>query len=172
MKGILPTFILLAAALTVLTSCAMASSNEKPLNDGSFHSLPSDEKGSDGQLEPSKYLSRTINPDSNIIVSTDKKAYPVGTASVLMNIENRTDERIGYGTDYQIEIFHDGNWYQVPYRDDVFFTLIYKYLGPHRKDRTDVSVSTDALKFSLQKGRYRIVKEINNQVYAAEFNFF
>lgn len=150
--------MLIAAAVVLLAGCRGDSSG------GTW---------SDRALKPSQYTS-AVNQNPDIILRTDRKSYAAGTTSAQLIIENRSADRgLTYGVDYQIEVLKNGTWYQVPFRDDVQFILIAAIHDPGKTYRTELSFSDDLLKFPLIRGKYRIVKEINdgteNGIYATEF---
>lgn len=127
------------------------------------------ETPSNRSLEPSPYTSANINPNPNIVLRTDRDTYPESTESAELIIENQTNEKIEYGTSWQIETLQNGKWVQIPFRDNIAITLIGIVLSPGQADQITLPFSGDMLKVSLAKGTYRIIKNIDGGIYAAEF---
>ncbi|TGA96647.1 hypothetical protein E4665_14660 [Sporolactobacillus shoreae] len=158
--------ILLTVAVMILSGCGHSLLNPSPniASSGKGGSEPEYSK-----LKLTDYKTDKMNQNANIVLTVGTKFIPTGSTSITVTIENKTNHKIGYGALYQIETMENGKWYQLPFRKDVSFSLIYKNLNPLQSDRAMVSITTDTLQFPLKKGKYRIVKEIDQQIFSAEF---
>lgn len=84
--------------------------------------------------------------------------YELNTDKLTLQINNK-GEPLTFGARYDIEIFKDGSWYEVPLKDDIDFSMIGIQLGPDKTYKSTMSLK--ALKYDLMPGQYRVIKSFN-----------
>lgn len=85
------------------------------------------------------------------------KTYPASVKKMVLEIKNNGSKAISYDVKYQIEKWQDGKWDEVPLKKDMGWSTIAFPLKPNESGK--LTISTDALKEPLTKGKYRIVKK-------------
>jgi hypothetical protein len=94
----------------------------------------------------------------NIEMQLEHPFYEVKADKVTLQIKNR-GEPLLLGARYDIEIFKDGSWYKLPFKDDIDFSMIAIKLD---RDKTYKStISLKALKYASIPGKYRVIKSFN-----------
>ncbi|WP_107841989.1 immunoglobulin-like domain-containing protein [Metasolibacillus meyeri] len=119
-------------------------------------------KGQSGELirdwEPTKY--ETVNNLDGVMMIVKK-----GTASVIgltVIIENNSDKEITYGVDFLLEKKIKEKWYQVPFAiggNHAFADIGYSLASFSVREW---KIDWSGLYGSLNRGEYRLVKEISN----------
>ena len=85
--------------------------------------------------------------------------------SVKYVIENNTKEDIIYGAEYKLQKYIDGQWNQ--YNVMIDFIEIAYIVKPNEKYEDEIVLAT--IFGELDKGKYRIIKKINDYKMSAEF---
>jgi hypothetical protein len=105
---------------------------------------------------PNHFKEDTIQFEMKIEPATfDQK-----TKEFPLIIKNNGDS-IFYGTPYELEIFNEGKWKKIPFKDNVAFTMIGIILEKGKTDNSKIGLDTDILKYNVHTGYYRIVKEFS-----------
>jgi hypothetical protein len=118
-------------------------------------------------LEPSIYSEGDFDSSGAINIVTDQPSYPRGTGAISYTVTNNGSGEVYYGISYSIEMQRDGQWYQVPFKDSTaWIAIAYKLdSGESQSYQADLSL----LRFSLSRGDYRLVKQVGEKFYSAEF---
>ena len=83
-------------------------------------------------------------------------------------LENGGDIALEYGTEWAVEKRQGDAWVQVPFIPNAGWTQPLLMLSPG--GTYSYYVYTDMLDVSMKDGQYRVVKEVSDTVYAAEFS--
>lgn len=87
---------------------------------------------------------------------------------IQVMITNNGESTLEYGTEWAVEKKQGDVWVQVPFIPDAAWTQPLLSLSPGGID--SYYISSAMLDYTLQDGEYRVVKEISDTVYAAEFS--
>ena len=109
----------------------------------------------------------TASELSSIEVSLGQTSYPVGIDSITFKIKNNSADEVAYGVDYSIEKLSGESWEVVPAVADLMFIEIAQTLAANSEQ--DFIVDLSQLDPNLDAGKYRLVKNINNQQNYVEF---
>ena len=104
--------------------------------------------------------------ESDVILRTQYPVYDPSCEYVQVIIDNYTDEQVRYGEHWKIDQKLDGEWQPVEFENYGFNDI---GLGADAHSGNAYSCRLSMLASELEEGEYRILKEIDNQVYAAEF---
>jgi len=110
--------------------------------------------------EPPAISDKNREPVSSCAVSEDitasllQDAYPVGTQSLTLVLENRGDETLTYGEEVSFEKFTDGAWKPVSTIDSYCFNSMAYLLQPHSMGA--FTISPWFLTEPLRAGLYRV----------------
>ncbi|MGI5900639.1 MAG: immunoglobulin-like domain-containing protein [Christensenellales bacterium] len=142
-KMAMAVFIIIAAAL--LTGCIASGKN----------------------LEPSQYFDGDFDSSGLIRLTTDQSSYPKGTNTISYTVTNSSNREVYYGVSYSVEMKLRGAWHQLPFKDSTaWIAIAYKLeSGESQSYQADLSL----LRFSLSQGEYRLVKQVGEKLYSAEF---
>mgnify|MGYP005801425703 FL=1 len=143
--------------------CAEESDEIQPIN--STEPTVSDETDNSVEVITTQSLSgETVS--SNVTITTDREVYDNDCESVLLTIANNSDDMIEYGETWSLDKRLDGEWVS---QDDgtAFFHMIAHSLPAGNTVEYSCVLSTFLSEPS--DGEYRILKEIDGKVYAAEF---
>ena len=102
-----------------------------------------------------------------IVLKTQFPVYAPDVPFIQFSITNNSGGTAEYGTEWTLERLEDDIWYSVPFKPDVGWTQPLYMLsdGGTASDTMVLSV----LDHKFRDGTYRIVKEINDTFYTAEF---
>ena len=78
-------------------------------------------------------------------------------------LENRTDSVVYYNQYPLIEVFQNGTWCRIPYRDHVAFQELLCFVQPGKS--VSIGVSTDIFDYRFPAGRYRVFCEYSPDEY-------
>ena len=109
----------------------------------------------------------TASELSSIEVSLTQTSFPVGTDSITFKIKNNSTNEVTYGVDYSMEKLSGESWEVVPAVADLMFIEIAQFLAANSEQ--DFIVDLSQLNPKLDGGKYRLVKNINNQQIYVEF---
>ena len=70
-------------------------------------------------------------------------------------VENTGVDSVSFGENYSIEILNGNDWYKIPFKDNIAFTLQTVALGHGGKYEHKIYLSM--LKYKLSKGKYRAI---------------
>lgn len=150
------TFILgILVVAMVFSAAACAPAKDDPLVD----------TGS-GDWAASDVDEAALNPPG-IEMRTEQLSYPVGITSLKVLITNNTDEEVSYGVAFILERKQDGVWHRAD-MDDVAWIMIAHLLPPGETNTDELSFET--FTDPLSAGEYRILKNIGDGLYSAEFS--
>ena len=118
-----------------------------------------------GTLTPSQVTPGS--EDDGIVLRTQFPIYASDVPFIQFTIENSSGDMAEYGTPWTLERLGDDGWYTVPFAPDTGWTMPL-FMLPDGGISSD-TVHLSMLDHKLKNGTYRIVKEINNIPYTAEF---
>ena len=124
--------------------------------------------GAGASLEPSPYKPDDFDNIGTVVIATDKQSYQRNTASITYTVSNESGAEVYYGMSYCIEMQRGGKWYQLPFKEDTAWIAIAHRLDSGESQSYDVELSL--FKQRLSRGNYRLVKQIGEKMYAAEFS--
>ena len=104
--------------------------------------------------------------ESDVILRTQYPVYDPNCEYVQVIIDNYTDEQVRYGEHWKIDQRLDGEWQPVEFENYGFNDI---GLGADAHSGNAYSCRLSMLASELEEGEYRILKEIDGEVYAAEF---
>ncbi len=104
--------------------------------------------------------------ESDVILRTQYPVYDSSCEYVQVIIDNYTDEQVRYGEHWKIDQRLDGEWQPVEFENYGFNDI---GLGADAHSGNAYSCRLSMLASELEEGEYRILKEIDGEVYAAEF---
>ena len=104
--------------------------------------------------------------ESDVILRTQYPVYDPSCEYVQVIIDNYTDEQVRYGEHWKIDQKIDGEWQPVEFKNYGFNDI---GLGADAHSGNAYSCRLSMLASELEEGEYRILKEIDDKVYAAEF---
>lgn len=107
-----------------------------------------------------------LNPPG-VMMRTEQASYPAGITGLKVLITNNTDEEISYGAPFILERKQDGKWLRADMEDMAWIMIA--YLLPPGETNTD-ELGFDAFTDPLSAGEYRILKNIGEGLYSAEFS--
>ena len=146
-------FIAALALLLCLTACGQLESGTPAAGTRAIASQPAAPSPASCE-EPDPVSAWTIA--EGITASLLQDAYPAGTKTLTMVLENRTDLELTYGEALAFHKYVDGQW-QDATREDAAWHDIARILQPHSTGT--FSISTGALAQPLDEGLYRITSE-------------
>ena len=126
-----------------------------------------------GKFEDVDEALLAIGPLDGVIV----ELLDVTPTSAKLGILNTTDLEVDYGEDYNLQVFEDGDWHDVPYLVDNWAVNSIGYMAP-KNNRVEWDVDWSVFHGELEPGKYRIVKPImdfrgtgdfSNYFYTVEF---
>lgn len=118
-------------------------------------------------------LEKSINDDSllnssnEVTICTEEKTYSSENENIKINIENNTSKEFYYGEPYEIEFFENNNWYKIPFKEGMSFTEVGIILGPNQVNNHEISFEN--LGVNLERGKYRIIKKVGDNLFSTEF---
>lgn len=121
--------------------------------------------GGCSRLEPSPH--GEIPADETVRFTTQYPVYADDVQTISFRIENAGEGELSFGVEYALEKLTASGWMAVPYAKDVGFVLPLYTVMPG--GRFTDSISMHMFDHTLSNGTYRILKEINDKMYAAEF---
>lgn len=118
-----------------------------------------------GTLTPSQVTPGT--DEDGIVLKTQFPVYAPDVPFIQFSIANNSGETAEFGTEWTIERLEDDGWYTLPFKPDIGWTqpLFGLLDGGTSSDTAHLSI----LDHKFRDGTYRIVKEINDTFYTAEF---
>ena len=112
----------------------------------------------------------TVTPaanDSGITLQTQFPVYAPDVPFIQFTISNNSGEMAEFGTEWTLERLDGDTWYTVPFKPNTAWTQPLYMLSDGGTAAHTAYLSM--LDHKLKEGTYRIVKEINNTPYTAEF---
>ena len=102
------------------------------------------------------------------ILATKQKLYDIGTQKIDICIFNKTDNTLLFSPSYHIEKLENQQWIELPFNNVSFPEIIEEVgIGSNSEEKCDLTLLEDFA--NLTSGKYRVVKEINNENRYAEF---
>lgn len=142
----------LLCILIFLFSLSACDRDQKIYDDQTFISF----KQSKHNDLPDYFKEETIEFEMKVEPATFNKK----TKEIPLIIRNYGDS-ILYGNPYELEMFKDGKWTKIPFKDNVAFTMIARILDKDKTDQGEIGLDTNTLSVNVQPGYYRIVKEFS-----------
>ena len=103
---------------------------------------------------------------SDVTITTDREVYDNDCESVLLTIANNSDDMIIYGDTWSLDKKLDGEWVSQDDGTAVFYMIAH---GLPSGNTVEYSCVLSTFLSEPSDGEYRILKEIDDKVYAAEF---
>ncbi|WP_226536192.1 immunoglobulin-like domain-containing protein [Fictibacillus halophilus] len=88
-----------------------------------------------------------------------KSLYTVNTKQMKLFIKNKGETLIHTGTPYQVDIYKDGSWYKVPFKEDIGFIMVGIVLKPGTT--YEETIGLESLDLNMIPGKYRVIKEFH-----------
>ncbi len=142
MKNVAMLFSIIWGSLFILTSCGM-----DPLGD------------------ESAYGEQVNGLEGVTIELTEDKYQPEGDTFEL-RVVNHSDEQITYGVEYALEYYNEDKWYEVETDEEISFIMIAHILESDEEATEEINLTYYE---PLTPGRYRVIRQINDEPMAAEF---
>lgn len=136
--------------VVLLLSICLSACTNKSIKNIQHQSL---QKSNHAEL-PSSVHEENIHVEMQL----EHPIYEVKTDKLTLQIKNK-GEPLSIAARYDIEIFKDGSWYEVPLKDDIDFSMIGIHLGPNKTYKNTMSLKT--LKYDLMPGQYRVIKSFH-----------
>ena len=144
-------------------SCAEESDEIQPIDSAEL--TVSDETDNSVEVITTQSLSgETVSSD--VTITTDREVYDNDCESVLHTSANNSDEMIEYGETWSLDKRLNGEWVSQDDGTAVFYMIGY---GLPAGETTECSCVLSTFLSEPSGGEYRILKEIDDKVYAAEF---
>lgn len=119
-------------------------------------------------LQPSEISETQINADKSITMATEYACYGQDAPKINVTITNHSDtDTCAYGVDYLIQKQEDGEWKDVPFREEMAWIEIACLVLPGQTSSQTILLSD--LDYAWTAGSYRVVKHIQDRYYAAAF---
>lgn len=115
----------------------------------------------DQSLQKSNHveLASGVNEENiNMEMQLEHPIYEVKTDKLTLQINNK-GEALSFGARYDIQIFKDESWYEVPLKDDIDFSMVGIKLGTGETYKSTISLK--AIKYELIPGQYRVIKSFS-----------
>ncbi|MDL2296495.1 hypothetical protein LJC68_06910 [Bacteroidales bacterium OttesenSCG-928-B11] len=126
---------------------------------GSFFACEKDDYPivQNGRVDISKkeYILMRVSPEKVAVNSSGK-----------LIIENHTKEDMEYDLDYSLEYSDNGNWTQVPFRNEWVPDCMLRYVGAGKSEEMLLFYRGEE---PSQTGKYRITKKIGGYILSLEF---
>lgn len=100
-----------------------------------------------------------MNQHSEVDVKLEKSSYDLKTNQLKLFIKNNGDSLLSFGTSYQIERFKNGGWTNIPFENNVGFTM--QGINLKTNETYQDIINLDILDFKRVPGKYRVLKELN-----------
>src|SRR5690625_2654995 len=95
---------------------------------------------------------------AHALIFVEEKMYTLPVTEVTVILENKGNESVEYGNPYYIDKLQDGNWFEVPHKEMIAFTMEAYEL--HSGESFKQEIALDDLKYTLTEGTYRIRKSV------------
>lgn len=151
-RHIIPLSLLTVFALSLLCSCGNGTQ-------------PSRLEGQ--TIITTQNAATATDPDFGVTMKTQYPVYDKSCTSISLYIENNSDENIEFGTEWILEKIVGHEWRQVEFIDNLGWTQPLFTVMPAGTYIMNCSLSI--FKKPLTDGTYRVVKELSDVWYAAEF---
>ena len=115
----------------------------------------------------SKFAGKADSVSSIKGVSISVKEYTLAHTDTVIIIKNETDSDIETGTAFSIDKEVNGKWMKLKTKHDTFWNLV-SIIIPSNSSR-ELECNWEDIYGKLEKGTYRLVKEINSKRIAVEF---
>lgn len=118
-------------------------------------------------LAPSDVGASAASEANGVTVYTQAGSYPTGTSAICLYIYNHTGSDITFGADWKLEVEKGDSWFTVPFKEEIAWPELAQSVADGVTGKLTVDLSY--LDYKLTEGKYRVVKDINDSHYAAEF---
>lgn len=111
-------------------------------------------------LTPSPYAEQDFDRSNDVKFYTQHTVYGKDVKRIAYIIENNTELEVNYDYHDELEVFLNGEWYQIPlqrYIDDIAITL-------RANGKIGDVFYWDEEQYQLPEGKYRIIKQLNDFV--------
>lgn len=112
-------------------------------------------------------VTKSVTKHNDIYIGTDlyMGITSINKEGIKLKIFNNTNQEIAYTVDYHIEKYENDKW--MSYNVEVNFIDIAKILNPNSSNEEYIKFEEY---FKYKKGRYRVIKNINEKTLSAEFD--
>lgn len=104
----------------------------------------------------------------DVAIETQFSVYSCDIEQINVFIRNNSSASVEYGAEWEMETYRNGVWVKIPFVDNVVWIQPLYSLGAG--GTSSFTVHLGILDYAFSDGEYRIVKELNDTVYAAEFS--
>lgn len=109
----------------------------------------------------SKYdylANEVIEQDTNVGIYLGEESYSLPITKLKVLLENKGKMAVEYDTSIYLDTFQDGVWVQIPYNDELDFSMEAFDLRPG--ETFEQAIAIENLNYELTEGEYRIRKSI------------
>ncbi len=109
----------------------------------------------------SKYdhiTNEVIEQQTNVSIHIEEENYSLPITELKVILDNKGDVSVGYDNPVYLDKLQDGIWVQIPYNDDLGFSMEASELRPG--ESTEQEIDPENLNYELTNGDYRIRKSI------------
>ncbi len=99
----------------------------------------------------------TTEQDERIELSLEKKTYKK-VNKIILTIKNTGEREVTSDNSYQLEYLNGDDWFFIPVRKDIDFTMTGNILKPNTS--SEIVIDFNNHTFNMKDGKYRIVKKI------------
>jgi len=105
--------------------------------------------------------------ETKVGIYVDQDIYTLPFSKLVYTIENTGENSVEYDNSVYLDKLQDETWVQIPYKENLEFTMEAVILEPDQSDEQEIAL--EHLDYQLTKGNYRIRKEIQDEVMAVPF---
>lgn len=107
-----------------------------------------------------------VNQLEGVFIELTKDTYQSDGDQFELRVVNDSEEQITYGVEYALEYYDETAWFEVEPDEEVSFILI-----AHLLDAGEEATEAINLEYyePLENGRYRLIRQIDGEPLAAEF---
>jgi len=118
-------------------------------------------------LEDSPYAEDEFDTSGEVVLRVEHSVYDKSVTAFNYYVDNNTDAVLEFGAPYTIEVLKDGRWRSLPLAENTGWNSILYMVMPG--ESWSNSFSFFPYDYEITDGQYRIVKEIGEKRYCAEF---
>ncbi len=121
--------------------------------------------GTNSLGDESAYGEQVNDLEGVTIELTEDRYQPEGDTFEL-RVTNHSDDQITYGVEYALEYYNEDKWCEVETDEEISFIMIAHILEPDEEATEEINLTYYE---PLATGRYRVIRQINGEPMAAEF---
>ena len=115
----------------------------------------------DMKLTPSKYNEMDFDKSGDVTFHTEYDVYSKNVEEITYIFENHTTMKASYGYDTDLEVFVNGQWYEINVKRSVDAVAMILDGNKTREDIFQWNIEG----YDLPEGKYRIIKQLSDRTY-------